>query len=388
MVLNTLIFTLIALLFINALYLFVFSLAGFVKTQKSQFKQTEVAGKKILILIPAYREDNVILKSVESVMAQQYKHSLFHCAVIADSFKTETLQEIRLLGAEAYELPELKNRNKANAIQYYLDSCLAPFDACVILDADNMVESNFLSQANTFLQNGNKIIQARRVAKKESNSLSRLDSISEIINNHIFRKGQRALGFSASLIGSGMIIDMDIFKIIMKNMNVFSGFDKEMELRILKKQLTIEYAEDIIIYDEKVSDGHVFVNQRRRWTYAQLYFLRKNAGNAIVQLFVHGNFDYFNKVLQFALLPRIISLGMSILILPAAFLLGQNVFFLSLVIVSLIIFSFLMALKDSLRLSELLRLSGKIPFVFYGMLKAIFTSQKASKTFIHTPHNI
>jgi cellulose synthase/poly-beta-1,6-N-acetylglucosamine synthase-like glycosyltransferase len=388
MIINALIITVFSLLLLNSFYLFVFALAGSVKPKNKQLMHDQTGVNRFLILIPAYKEDEVIIKSVESVMAQNYKSSLFHCAVIADQLKADTIKNIRLLGAEAFELPQLKNRNKANAIQYYLNNCTTQFDSCIVLDADNLVEENLLNQANVYLNNGIKVIQGRRVAKKENNSLSRLDSISEIINNHIFRKGQRGLGLSASLIGSGMILDMKFFESVMKDMNVISGFDKEMELRILKLKNTIEYAEEIIIYDEKVSNGEVYVNQRRRWTYAQLYFLRKNAKNAIIQLFAHANFDYFNKVLQFALLPRIITLGLSILFVPVAYLAGSNIFLAAWVILLLIITSFLLALKGAVKLDELFRLSAKIPFVFYGMLKAIFTSHKASKTFIHTPHSI
>ncbi len=383
---NTLIFIVFTLLIINTLYLFVFSLAGLITPKKKSVKSN--SSNNFLVLIPAYKEDEVIIKSVESVMAQNYESSLFHCVVIADGLKAATLKNIALLGAEAFELPELKIRNKANAIQYYLNSSSKTYDACIILDADNIVEADLLIQANTRLNQGEVVIQGRRVAKKESNRLSRLDSISEIINNHIFRKGQRGLGLSASLIGSGMILNMEIFKRVMKDMNVISGFDKEMELRILKQKLTIEYAEEIVIYDEKVSDGKVYVNQRRRWTYAQLFFLRKNAKNAVSQLVLEGNFDYFNKVLQFALLPRIITLGLSILLIPITFFLGTKLFIAAIAILFLIAVSFLVALKGKLKFSEILGLTAKIPFVFYGMLKAIFTSQKASKSFIHTPHNI
>lgn len=147
-----------------------------------------------------------------------------------------------------------------------------------------MCRSVILLQANAYAQNGVQILQAKRVAKNANNSMSRLDGLSEIINNHIFRKGQRVMGLSASLIGSGIFIDLSIFRKVMNQMNVFSGFDKEMEIRILREKLIIEYAEDILIYDEKVEDNEVFVNQRRRWTYAQFYFFKKVCIGSILSI--------------------------------------------------------------------------------------------------------
>jgi len=378
---------LLILLLLNAIYLLIFSIAGAVLPLKKKLVYRNIEGKKFLILIPGYKEDAVIINSVKSVMAQNYPRSLFHCAVIADSFDNKTLEKIRTFGAEAFELPPIENRSKANAIQVYLSKVFVEYDACIILDADNVVESDLLLRSEVYLQNGEKIIQAKRVAKNEVNSMSRLDALSEIINNHIFRKGQRALGFSASLIGSGMIIDMVIFREVMKDMHVFSGFDKEMEIRILKKHHTIEYAESIKIYDEKVAEQNVYVNQRRRWTYAQIFFLRKNFINAFVELFRSGNADYFNKILQFALLPRIIGLGFSVICLIISPMLGATLFFLSLALLFSYILSFYLAIKDDIKLNELLNLSLKLPRAFWGMAKAILTSNKASKVFIHTPHN-
>ena len=173
----------------------------------------------------------------------------------------------------------------------------------------------------------------------------------------------------------------------MENMNVFSGFDKEMELRILKAKLTIEYTEDILIFDEKVSQQNVYVNQRKRWIYAQLFFLKKNFLNSIKELAVNHNVDYFNKVVQFALLPRVICLGMSLILIPVSLFSGKTLLIVSITSFLLIFVALILPVKDELKMKELVQLSIKIPAAFLGMIKAILTSQQAAKKFIHTPHN-
>ncbi len=379
---------LLIILLLNALYLIIFSAAGAATGKKDSMNSSLINAKRLLVLIPGFKEDAVIMSSVQSVMQQNYPSALFKCVVLADAFQPSTIDQIQKTGAEVFELPEDENRNKAKSIQKYLSAFYERFDACIVLDADNCINDNMLQKANSYLQNGARIIQAKRVAKNENNSMSRLDALSEIINNHIFRKGQRALGFSASLIGSGMIIEMNLFRMVMENMNVISGFDKEMELRILKNNLTIEYAEDILVYDEKVSNHQVYVNQRRRWTYAQIFFLKKNILNAFMHLVSKGNSDYFNKVIQFALMPRVLCLGLSLILIPIAAFAGIVYFLLSLLIAALIATALLLALKSELKITELFTLSKKLPAVFTGMLIAVVTSQQASKKFIHTPHNI
>jgi cellulose synthase/poly-beta-1,6-N-acetylglucosamine synthase-like glycosyltransferase len=155
-------------------------------------------------LIPAYKEDFVILESVQSLLNINYPTHLFKVVVLADSFALETLTQLRKLLVEVVEIPADTQRNKSKSIRYYLDNYANEMDVCLLLDADNCVDPNILLQANAYAQNGVQILQAKRVAKNANNHMSRLDGLSEIINNHIFRKGQRGLGLSASLIGSGI----------------------------------------------------------------------------------------------------------------------------------------------------------------------------------------
>ncbi len=388
MILQIALITLTIVLIINAIYLFVFSVAGTLKKQNNLNNDTNTGNnKKFLVLLPGYKEDSVIINSVISVIGQNYASNQFKCVVIADDFQSSTIEKLKELGSEVFVLPNDAKRNKAKAIQQFLASSNENFDACVLLDADNCVESDMLFKANNYLNNGVRILQAKRVAKNQNNSMSRLDALSELINNHIFRKGQRALGLSSSLIGSGMIIEMGLFRKVMENMNVFSGFDKEMELRILKAKLTIEYTEDILIFDEKVSQQNVYVNQRKRWIYAQLFFLKKNFLNSIKELAVNHNVDYFNKVVQFALLPRVICLGMSLILIPISLFAGKTLLIVSITSFLLIFVALILPVKDELKMKELVQLSIKIPAAFLGMIKAILTSQQAAKKFIHTPHN-
>ena len=51
---------------------------------------------------------------------------------------------------------------------------------------------------------------------------------------------------------------------MMKSIKAVGGFDKEIELQILKETRIIGYLEDAYVYDEKVQKAEVFSNQRRR----------------------------------------------------------------------------------------------------------------------------
>jgi len=371
----------------NTLYLFIFSVAACFKDPANETGSIALWRLKTLVVFPVYKDDEVILQSVKAFMQQHYSLDRLKVYVIADELREETMALLRQYGANVCELPRSEKRNKAHAINTLLAQLRESFDVCVVMDADNTVERDFVARINHYFLKGVKTLQARRIAKNNDNDLSRLDTYSEIINNHIFRKGQRALGFSSSLIGSGMAFDFILFKDVMKGMDVYSGFDKELELRLLEREVLIEYAEDIIVRDEKVAQHDVFVNQRRRWIYAQLHFLRMNFSCAIYHTFVKPNFDYVNKVTQFILFPRIIALGICALLLPASLFFGFKLFVATAFIAFVMMASLLLPLRAKLTGTQIWTTMIMLPLAFINMMYAAITSGKAAGKFLHTPHN-
>jgi cellulose synthase/poly-beta-1,6-N-acetylglucosamine synthase-like glycosyltransferase len=224
-----------------------------------------------------------------------------------------------------------------------------------------------------------------------------LDSISEEINNHIFRKAHRNLGLSAALIGSGMAFDYHMFKEIMSDIKAIGGFDKELEMTLLKNNVTIEYQEDAYVLDEKVQNSEVFVNQRRRWLSAQIIYFYKNIGPAFINLITKRRFDYFDKAIQMGQLPRILLLGL-VSVLTAVY----GLIHLAIPVGSPLILNFTEWMLMLILLSEALLLSvpGRffnsltlsallsLPKGFFLMLISLFRIKGANEKFLHTTHNI
>ena len=319
--------TLLLVLAANTAYFFVFSIAGMYHSRRVYITNPKTPPLKALVIFPSYREDQVILDSVRNMMRQDYPSHSYKVMVIADSLKDETLNEIKCMGGSVYELPASDKRNKARAINEMLSHNTESYDICVVMDADNQVEHDFLKRLNTYFLNGVKVLQARRVAKNNSNNLSLLDSYSETINNHIFK-----------------------------------------------------------VYDEKVASDKVFVNQRRRWVYAQLYFLQKNAFKAVYKA-VTGNFDYANKVVQFALLPRIICIGLASLLLLASTMIGTLAFTITAIIVSCLGLALFIPVREQMFQRRSVTLVLSVFSAFGQMIVAMGTSGRAAGKFLHTPHH-
>lgn len=300
-------FLFVYLLFFNS-YFFIFSLAGRLgKGSKAKSFQVKEHGK-FMVLIPAYQEDEVILTTAKSASQHNYPKDKFDVFVIADKLESLTINKLRQIPVNVIEV-QFEQSTKAKSINRALEVIEGDYDYVFILDVDNIMGKDCLLKVNSSLQQGFLAIQGHRTAKNKNTSFAILDGISEEINNNIFRKGHRALGLSSALIGSGMGFDYEYYRKRMFGIEEMGGEDREIELRILRDGNKIEYVEDAYILDEKVQNVKVFAKQRTRWLAGQFYFFKKHAKEGIVQL-LKGNIDYFDKVLQTMIPPRVIMIGL------------------------------------------------------------------------------
>ena len=216
-----------------------------------------------------------------------------------------------------------------------------------------------------------------------------MDGLSETINNFIYRQGNVALGLSASLVGSGMMFDYTIYKDIMSRMDSIGGFDRELELRLLRRDIKVYFANDIIVFDEKVPNDQVFETQRKRWISSHFFYLQKYFGEGWQALF-KGNFCFFNSaVLRNIQLPRLLNLGLlgAIVLLSLVFHRYSAVHPLVwITLLALNIGAMLIAIPRRFYNVRLLKSVILIPRLFFKMFLLLFKLKGANKTFIHTPH--
>jgi cellulose synthase/poly-beta-1,6-N-acetylglucosamine synthase-like glycosyltransferase len=386
---NSIQLVVLVLLGLATLYIFIFSFAGlFYK----QHKYTDPGTlRKIAVLIPGYQEDEVIVEVAKSALQQDYPKDLFDVVIIADSFKPETLASLKTLPIKVIEVSFDKS-TKSKALNSGMAALNSAYDIAIVLDADNLMATDFLTKINAAFQQGCIAVQGHRTAKNTNNSWAILDAVSEEINNNIFRKGHRVLGLSSAIIGSGMAFKYDYFKSLMLTVTAVGGFDKEIELKMLKEGHKIIYLDDAMVFDEKVQKADVFGNQRRRWLSAQLHYFRKDFFNALKDLFLKGNIDYFDKAMQFIQPPRILLLG-AVMIFGVAFVainyLLHNAVILStgwIIVAAACILSFLFSVPRSFYNSNTLRALISLPKGMLMMLLSLLKIKGANKKFIHTKH--
>ena len=337
-----------------------------------------------LVLYPAYNEDRVIVPSVRKFLGQYYPYNSFHVAVISDHMQPETNDQLRQFPITLLT-PVFEKSSKAKAMQYAMDQIKEEFDYVVILDADNVVDADFLEKLNEVCAKGYKAIQCHRCAKNSNNDIAVLDGVSEEINNTIFRKAHNRIGLSSALIGSGMCFDFKWFKENVYKLST-AGEDRELEALLLMQGIYIHYEESIPVFDEKVSNKDNFQKQRLRWMTAQIQSLIRLLPY-IPQALTKGNIDYIDKTIQQALIPRSMLI---VLTFTMAFLMT----FLSRVWSTKwwLLFLFLclalyIATPPKLRSHSVLGKVISIPMLVWKMILNILKIDRKSTDFIHTSHD-
>jgi len=380
---------LLILLGLATLYIFVFSLAGLFYRQPSP--KASASFRKMAVFVPGYKEDEVIVSVAKEALKQDYPAEYYDVIIIADSFQPETILKLRELPLKIIEV-SFEKSTKSKALNKAMEQLDEPYAIAVILDADNVMATDFLEKINGAFGEHCMAVQGHRTAKNSDTSLAVLDAISEEINNHIFRKGHRVLGFSSAIIGSGMAFDYGYFKQLMSTVTAVGGFDKEIELKMLKAGHKILYLDDAYVYDEKVQKAEVFSNQRRRWLSAQLHYFRLYFLDAAKSLFVKGNLDYFDKAIQFIQPPRILLLG-ALIILGFSFsltnyLLDNNLLFTKmwLILVAGGLLAFFFAIPASHYNLKTAKAIMSLPKGMLLMLGSLLKIKGANKQFIHTKH--
>lgn len=360
-----------------------FTIASFIN--KYKIKQNDYKLQSFVIIFAAYKEDRVIKESIENILNQDYPKDKYQIVVVSDHMQNTTNQVLARFPINLL-IPNFKESMKHKSLTYALDH-LDSFDRAIIMDADNVVDNDFLTRINKATQTGI-ALQTHRTRKNENTPVAIWDGISEEINNTIFRKGHVNVGLSSALIGSGMVFDFEWLKLNMPKCNTFAE-DKELEAILASENIFIDYSDNIYVYDEKTAKQDILIRQRSRWFHAQILAFR-----LILKHFHFGeiNLTYLDKIFQWIPFPRsfriICILGASILgcIIDFSIAIKWGI------LLSITTLTLLLAIPRKMYTRSLFTSILQLPPLFFLLIKSYISSLQRIKNkdmrFNNTPHDI
>ena len=291
----------------TVLYLGVFAVAALFHSKPVIPKAKKF--NRFVVLIPAYKQDNVIEQTVLSVLGQAYPQRMFDVTVISDH--QDEITNMRLAQYPITLLtPDFEESTKAKSLQYAILNLpeFKIYDAVVILDGDNIIDQDFLEQVNDAYEiAATKAIQTHRISKNRDTAAARMDAIFEEINNTIFRRGHISFGLSAALAGSGTVFDFNWYKTNVMRTKT-SGEDKELEALLMRQDIFVDYFDHIYVYGEKKRTTSKLNEQRGRWATQQFANLFRNIRFLPGAIF-RKQYNLADKLIQWMLVPRTNMIG-------------------------------------------------------------------------------
>lgn len=247
------------------LYYFFIAFFGIVKRHEEKILTPK---HTFAVIVAAHNEEQVIGQLVENLHVLKYPRELYDIYVVADNCKDKTAHIAKNAGAIVYERFNSEQRGKGYAMEWMFEKLFEQpkqYDAVVVFDADNLVDTNFLLEMNSRLCKGEKVIQGYLDAKNPNDTwISGTFAISFWVVNHIWHLAKYNLGLSSVLGGTGMCISTDILKRFGWGATCLTE-DMEFTMKTLLIGIRTTWAHDAIVYDEKPLTFMQSWKQRKRW---------------------------------------------------------------------------------------------------------------------------
>ena len=227
---------------------------------------------KFAVVIPAHNEEAVLGALLDNLKQLKYPDALYDIYVIADNCTDGTAALAKEHGAYVFERFNQELVGKGYAMDWVFPKIFAlqkHYDAFCVFDADNLVHLDFLTEMNSRLCRGQKVLQGYLSAKNPTDTwVSGTFAIAFWTINHLWHLGKYNLGLSTALGGTGMCIASDIIEKYGWGCECLTE-DMEFSMKCLTYGIRTCWVHDAIIYDEKPLTFMASWRQRKRWAQGQ-----------------------------------------------------------------------------------------------------------------------
>ncbi|RYY51217.1 MAG: glycosyltransferase [Chitinophagaceae bacterium] len=331
-------------------------------------------------IITAHQDWRFVAPFVDSFLKQRYKH--FKVYVVADDCDTTELHfdDERIIVLK----PEVALHSKIKSIQYAIDNFVNDPDVMIIFDSDNLVHPNYLLNLTSYYQQGFKVVQTHMLSKNIDTTYSRLDSVGHIYYTFFERKSKMALGLSSSILGLGISLDYNLYKEI-NYKDTVGGFDKKLQAKMAMLVRQIAFADDAIVYDEKVEEAAVMEKQRTRWIWSYFSHMKESW-----QLTWYG-FKTMNvgRILLGATMlrpPMILLMSLLFALMLVSILIKPLLLWYWAGIVVIYVLVFILTIATQSYQKGMLQSLRFIPLLVISQFKSLLKIKKAKKNFLKTEH--
>lgn len=372
----------LAIFFMLPLLLILFYyLSGKKNTPTAQLnKQLNNKNYSFAAILTAHQDIRFIAPAVDSFLKQTYQNFILY--VVADDCEVSKLHftDERIVILK----PPTSLHSKIKSISYAMDNFKIEPDVLVIFDSDNLVHPLYLNNLNQYFQQGFEICQTHMLSKNIDDRYARLDSMGHIYYTFYERLCKMKLGLSSAILGLGIAVSTKLYR-EMNYQTTIGGFDKRLQAQMAGRVKQIAFAEDALVYDEKVEDASVMEKQRTRWIYTYFKYFKDSKGLLVTGI---KNKNLGQILLSFSMLrpPMFLLMGAVGIVMIIALIVAPKVFLGWLILLFLFVSNFIFTIATQSKQQGMLGTIIHIPCLFLIQAKSILKIKKAKKDFLKTQH--
>ena len=272
---------------------------------------------RFAVLIAARNEEAVIGKLIDSIKAQSYPGRLVKIFVAADNCTDATAEAARSHGAEVYERYDMTLRGKGYALDFLLREIKlrghVRFDGYIVLDADNVLDRDFILHMNETFSAGHDIVTCYRSSKNYGdNWISAGYALWFLRESRYLNSARARLGSSCGVSGTGFLFSQAVLD-AQGGGWPFHLLTEDIEFTIdnVTRGMKVGYCPDAIAYDEQPINFRQSWAQRLRWSRGYLQVFKKY-GRALISGIFSGSFSCYDMAMS--IMPAAVLTGLSIVV--------------------------------------------------------------------------
>lgn len=307
-------FIIMCLFFACYVYQFVYIPIAWLPRKK---KALQAPMHRFAVLIAARNEEAVIGKLIDSIKAQSYPGRLVKIFVAADNCTDATADAARSHGAEVYERYDMKRRGKGYALDFLLREIKlrghGRFDGYIVLDADNVLDRDFIMHMNETFSAGHDIVTCYRSSKNYGDNWISAGYALWFLRESRYLNGARSrLGSSCGVSGTGFLFSQAVLD-AQGGGWPFHLLTEDIEFTIdnVTRGMRVGYCPDAIAYDEQPISFRQSWAQRLRWSRGYLQVFKKY-GRALISGIFSGSFSCYDMAMS--IMPAAVLTGLSIVV--------------------------------------------------------------------------
>lgn len=258
---------------------------------------------RFAFVIAARNEEDVIGQLCDSIKTQDYPSELIDIYVVADNCTDQTANVAKGKGACVFERFNKTKIGKGYALQFLFESIKEKvgfdcYEGFFVVDADNILDKNYVYEMNKCIAAGNKLIMCYRNSKNYGeNWISAGYSLWFLRASRHLNNPRQYFGTSAEITGTGFFVHKDIIERDGGWVTHSLIEDIEFTIQNVIKGEKVAFCNDAIVYDEQPTSFSQSFHQRKRWTKGYIYILKNYAFKLFGRFFKGKGFSNFDMIM-------------------------------------------------------------------------------------------